>query len=163
MEDSKQLKELMSKELPNITYQKRRLYRTNQQEVLELFNIINQEVFDNKLSKPKIIVKTHIQRKWGECQGYHNKTQKNKSLCVILLNKNWYCKQWLITVLAHEMAHQYQWDILGNQRLLEGKQRLMSHGPSFYKFKNKLKSYGIPLKHRLSVIKWFKTQNLLKC
>lgn len=163
MEHSKQLKQLMSTKLPNITYQKRRLYRTNRQEVYELFDIINQEIFDGKLSKPKIIVKTHVHKKWGECQGYLNHVSNKKSLCIILLNKNWYCKQWLITVLAHEMAHQYQWDIQGNQRLLEGKQRLMSHGPSFYQFKGKLKSFGIPLKHRLNTIKWFKTQNLLRC
>lgn len=163
MEHSKRLSELMSTELPNLTYQKKRLYRTNLEEVYELFDIINQEVFDGELPKPKIIVKTHIQKKWGECQGYLNRTKKNKSLCVILLNKNWYCKQWLITVLAHEMVHQHQWDIQSEARVREGKDRLMSHGPSFYKFKNKLKSYGIPLKHRLSIINWFKTQNILKC
>lgn len=163
MEHSKRLLELMSTELPNITYQKKRLYRTNADEVYELFNIINEEIFNNELPKPKIIVKTHVHKKWGECQGYHNKSKKDKSYCVILLNKNWYCKQWLITILAHEMAHQYQWDVLGQKRILEGKDRLMSHGPSFYKFKNKCRIFGIPLKHRLSVINWFKTQNLLKC
>lgn len=163
MEHSKRLLELMSTELPNVTYQKRRLYRTNVEEVYELFDIINEEIFKNKLPKPKIIVKTHVHKKWGECQGYHNKAKDDESYCVILLNKNWYCKQWLITILAHEMAHQYQWDVLGQKRILEGKDRLMSHGPSFYKFKNKCRNFGIPLKHRLSVINWFKTQNLLKC
>lgn len=163
MEHSKRLLELMSTELPNITYQKRRLYRTDVEEVYELFDIINEEVFNNQLPKPKIIVKTHIHKKWGECQGYYNKNKDDESYCVILLNKNWYCKQWLITILAHEMAHQYQWDVLGDKRVVEGKERLMSHGPSFYKFKGKCRRFGIPLKHRLSVINWFKTQNLLKC
>lgn len=163
MEYSERLNKLMSEELPNITYQKRKLYRTTQREVYNLFDILNEEVFDNQLPKPKIIVKTHMHKMWGECQGFYHKTKNKKSKCVILLNKNWYCKQWLITILAHEMAHQYQWDIQGEKRILEGKNPTMNHGPSFYRFKKKLNTFGIPLRYRLSPTKWFATQNLLEC
>jgi hypothetical protein len=75
----------------------------------------------------------------------------------------WYCKQWLITVLAHEMCHQYQWDIQGMERLKRGKQPLMSHGPSFFVFRDKLKKHGISLKGAHSKRKWFWYQNLFKC
>lgn len=74
----------------------------------------------------------------------------------------WYCKQWLVNTLAHEMCHQYQWDIIGNQRLIEGKQPIMSHGPSFFVFREQLKEHGINLKTAHSKRKWFKYQNLFK-
>lgn len=74
----------------------------------------------------------------------------------------WYCRQWLITTLAHEMCHQYQWDIIGEQRISGGKDRLMSHGPSFFIFRDKLKDQGISLKTAHRSRKWFRYQNLFR-
>jgi hypothetical protein len=96
------------------------------------------------------------------CYGSLEMPSKAKSFCKIRLMDKWYCKQWLITVLAHEMCHQYQWDIQGMERLKRGKQPLMSHGPSFFVFRDKLKNYGISLKSAHSKRKWFWYQNLFK-
>lgn len=159
----KSLKDLMSEELPTLTHQRRRLYRAKRREVSRLFDLINQEVFDNKLPKPKIVIKTHVYKCWATCQGFYEREGKRKSKCVITLSRSWYCKQWLITVLAHEMVHQHQWDIEGIERELQGKEPIMSHGPSFFKFKQKLKTVNIPLKHRMSTSKWFVTQNMFRC
>ena len=74
----------------------------------------------------------------------------------------WFSPQWLVTILAHEMSHQYQWDILGKQRLAEGKEKIMSHGPSFFVFKDNLAKYDIPLKTSHSQGKWFKYQSMSK-
>ena len=75
----------------------------------------------------------------------------------------WFCRQWLITTLAHEMCHQYQWDIEGEKRLKEGKDRLMSHGPTFFQFRDKLKKHGISLKNAHGQRRWFRHQNFWKC
>ena len=75
----------------------------------------------------------------------------------------WFCKQWLIATLAHEMCHQYQWDILGPIRLDEGKQPILSHGPSFFVFRDKLAQHGIRLKSHYGMRRWLKYQNFQKC
>jgi hypothetical protein len=75
----------------------------------------------------------------------------------------WYSRQWLITVLAHEMCHQYQWDVQGLERLKKGKEPIMSHGPSFFVFRDKLKEHGIALKSAHSKRRWFLHQNMFKC
>jgi hypothetical protein len=90
-------------------------------------------------------------------------TSKKLSNCTITLSNKWYCRQWLILTLAHEMCHQYQWDILSHKRISEGKQPIMSHGPSFFLFKQKLNKHGIPLRRAHSVKDWFIHQNLHKC
>ena len=59
--------------------------------------------------------------------------------------------------------HQYQWDVIGDIRRKEGINPIMSHGPSFFYFKNELEEIGIPLKTGISIRKWFTTQDLQKC
>lgn len=84
------------------------------------------------------------------------------SHCRIRLMDKWFCPQWFITTLAHEMVHQYQWDVLGPEREQEGKDWLMSHGPSFYQFRPQLHEHNISLKTAHSQRRWFKHQNLFK-
>jgi len=65
-----------------------------------------------------------------------------------------------ISTLAHEMVHQYQWDIYSNIRVKRGLTRHMSHGPSFYIWRNKLSKYGIALKSTVQKDKeWFLKQD----
>jgi hypothetical protein len=75
----------------------------------------------------------------------------------------WFCAQWAVTVIAHEMVHQHQWDIEGPKRWRKGKDFLMSHGPTFFRFRDKLEKYGISLKTAHSQRKWFKHQDLFRC
>jgi hypothetical protein len=65
--------------------------------------------------------------------------------------------------VAHEMVHQYQWDIESKRRVRQGMGSIMSHGPTFYAWRDKLKKHGIPLKTCNDYDKWFKTQHLFKC
>lgn len=157
------LKEMMCSELPSMTSQRKRTYKPSHREVVALYRILNIEVFDGKLKMPKIHLKTRLREAWGICEGKDLSFSNTKSRCVIYLTNKWYCKQWLITTLAHEMVHQYQWDIYSQIRDKRGKESLMSHGPSFYIFRKRLKKHGIPLKEHASSIKWFKTQNMFKC
>ena len=157
------LAELMCGELPPIAYQKRLYYRTDHAEVVALYRLINKTIFNNKLIMPEIEVMPRCRKYWGMCYGSTVMPTKSKSYCKIRLMDKWYCKQWLINVLAHEMCHQYQWDVEGLRRLKLGKEPIMSHGPSFFVFREKLKKLGIPLKSAYSKKRWFKYQNLFKC
>lgn len=165
MAKNNQLRNLMAEDLPNRTSQKRLRYRTNHREVLALFKLINKEVFSNKLPTPKIEIMPNCRQYWGMCiaKSMILHEDHSKSNCVIRLMDKWYCRQWLITTLAHEMCHQYQWDILGYKRIKEGKNPLMSHGPSFFIYREKLEKHGIPLKKALGMRSWFKHQNMFKC
>jgi len=157
---------LMSHDLPNITSQKRLLYRTDEREVKKLFRLINREIFNGALPTPNIEVHSYCKMYWGICSSKNytiiNPNNK-KSECTIRVSDKWFCKQWLITTLAHEMCHQYQWDILGKKRVKCGLKPLMSHGSSFFIYKEKLARHGIPLKTAMRKGKWFKSQNMFKC
>ena len=157
------LKELMLEDLPSIAYQKRLSYRTDHAEVVRLYRMLNQAIFNNKLEMPEIEVMPRCRTYWGICFGSWDRIPRTRSYCTIRVMDKWFCKQWLITTLAHEMCHQYQWDVIGEQRLKQGKERLMSHGPSFYVFRDKLAKHGIPLKRHHRWRKWLKTQNIFNC
>lgn len=157
------LRDLMTDELPPLTYQRKISYYTNIREVKALYRLINATIFNDRLVMPKIYVRPRLQGMWGQCYGADTMYQKNKSRCVILLADRWYCRQWLIMGLAHEMVHQYQWDIYSKTRARKGLEPIMSHGPSFYIWRRKLKKYGIPLKEYNDHDRWFKTQHLFKC
>lgn len=157
------LSELMREELPPLAYQKRLLYRTDHTEVVALYKLLNKTIFNNQLAMPTIEVMPRCRKYWGYCAGSIERSKGKKSLCTIRLMDKWFCRQWLITTLAHEMCHQYQWDILGDKRIKKGLEPIMSHGPSFYLYRDKLKKYGIPLKRHYRMKRWLKTQNLFKC
>ena len=159
---SPRLSELMCEELPNIAYQRRLSFRTNEQQVIDIWKVLNKTIFDGKLSLPIIEVVPRCRQYWGICIGEYYRPKFKKSYCKIRVMDKWYCKQWLITTLAHEMCHQYQWDILGEERKQMGLEPIMSHGPSFYIFRDRLAKYGIPLKRHHRVKRWFKHQDMMK-
>lgn len=155
--------DLMREELPSIADQKRLRYRTDYDEVVKLYRMLNKHVFNNKLIMPEIEVMPRCRKYWGMCYGSLQMPTKTKSYCKIRMMDKWYCRQWLVIVLAHEMCHQYQWDVEGVKRLNKGKEPIMSHGPSFFIFRDKLKKLGIPLKSAHSKRRWLKHQNVFKC
>jgi len=152
----------MESPLPSIGQQKRLSYRTNINEVTRLYKMLNWYIFDNALSMPTLEVVPRCRKYWGMCYGSYDAPIRNRSSCKIRLMDKWYCKQWLVAVLAHEMCHQYQWDIQGLERRKVGKDPIMSHGPSFFVFRDRLKKHGISLKGAHSRRKWFLYQNLFK-
>ena len=161
MKNSK-LISLMNTELPTISQQKRKQYKTNEREVRKLFHIINEELFNNKLKIPKVIVKSKMYNVWGLCKGIKLPTL-HRSGCELVITKNHYCKQWLVMIIAHEMAHQYQWDILGLKKVAKGIEPSMSHGSTFFIHKKKFLKHNVPLKKVVHSRIWFDKQNLLKC
>lgn len=166
MARSNELYNLMSKELPSTTYQRRLGYRTTRREVFGLFRLLNRDIFNDQLPMPQIEIMSNCRDYWGMCisttEDYPD-YRYDKSYCIIRLSDKWYCRQWLISMLAHEMCHQYQWDIEGRRRTKKNKLPIMSHGPSFFKWRNKLEKHGISLKTSYSTKLWFRHQNLFRC
>ncbi len=165
MSKTSRLYELMSEDLPRKTYQKRLSYRTSKREVAALYGIINHEIFNDQLVRPEIQIMARCREYWGYCLANDilPKLDRTVSNCKIRLSDKWFCKQWLISTLAHEMCHQYQWDVESVHRIRKGKDPIMSHGPTFFKFKDKLAKHGISLKRSHGQKRWFKHQNLFKC
>lgn len=165
MSKSSQLYQLMCEDLPNLSYQKRLRYRTSHREVLAFYKIINEEIFNNKLPVPKIQIQARCRKYWGFCiaNDFHPGLDSSKSDCIIRLSDKWFCKQWLITTLAHEMCHQYQWDVESRKRARQGLEPIMSHGPTFFIFKEKLAKHGVSLKRAHGMKRWFRHQNFNKC
>jgi len=150
---------LMATPLPPKTLQRRLCYRPTVKEVVSTYNILNRYVFDNALHRPELQLCT-IQKAWGMCYGLLQVDENTGSHCKIRLMDKWYSTQWMVATLAHEMCHQYQWDIRGPERQEGGKDWLMSHGPSFFEHRDRLMDYNVPLKVSHSRRRWFKTQDL---
>lgn len=68
------------------------------------FHILNAAAFNNKLPFPQNIIVRPMNGAWGYCVGYTR--TKN---CVITISSRIKNKSLLLSTLAHEMSHQYQW------------------------------------------------------
>ena len=149
------LDEILQTPLPPIEYQKKRLFTPTETQVLDVHALLNKAIFDDKLPVPP--VRLRQSRHYGICKGF-DETHRKPHHAEIQLHRRFHCIQWMVFILAHEMVHQYQWDVDGIIRLNSGKKPLMSHGPSFYKFKPELAEIGIPLKVAYDSPLWLKTQ-----
>lgn len=154
------LKKLMDEPLPSKSYQRTHPYRPKIKEVKALFRLINREIFYNRLPMPKFEIR-RLKGAIGICAGREGPIRKTKSHCTLHLADRYYCRQWFISTLAHEMVHQYQWDVFSNMRVERGLPRHMSHGPTFYIWRKKLAKYNIALKQNTMKDKhWFKHQDV---
>jgi hypothetical protein len=152
------LHELLNRPLPSKRFQRKRLYRPSKEELCEAFDILNEHLFDNVLKRPSILVRSMPY--WGLCLGYDDDEPPYR--VKIRLSTDLFCHRWMVLILAHEMAHQHQWEIHGPKRKSMKREPLLSHGPSFFEFKAKFLEYGIPLKIMYDAKKWLKHQDLMK-
>ena len=149
----------MDEPLPSKSLQRTMPYRPKIKEVKAVYRLINREIFYNRLPIPKFELR-RLRGAVGICVGGYGPIRKTKSYCTIVLTDRYYCRQWMVATLAHEMVHQYQWDVYSNIRVKRGYPRLMSHGPSFYIWRKKLKKYGIALKaNSIYEHQWFDKQD----
>lgn len=156
------LVEIMELPLPPVYVQRKLPYRPTKSEVRYVYETLNYHIFDNKLHMPKLVIASHCRKYWGMCIAEVD-INYTGSHCTIKMMDKWFCPQWMVTTLAHEMCHQYQWDIDGPKRYKRGKDYILSHGPSFFIFKDKLAKHGISLKTSHGQRRWFKHQDLFKC
>ena len=155
-----QLIRLLNTALPSPSQQRRKPYRPTEQEINRIYSLINRAVFDGVMRRPGIVTGREVDA-LGWCIGL-KPPRSRRSGCVIRLTDKWFSVHWLIFVLAHEMCHQYQWDILGPERQARGQQPLMSHGPSFFQHRLRLAELGIPLLKKVYMYRWFQYQDLRK-
>ena len=159
------IRRIMEQPLPGITYQRRKSFRPSNEDIDYAYSIINRYVFDNRLIKPKIVQRT-LRKAWGSCQ-WEMEEQESGSWCTINLMDKWYCPQWFMNTLAHEMVHQWQWDVYrheyqswyGREMPIAGK----GHGPSFHSWRSQFEHYGLNLKTYHRTKKWFKYQDFTRC
>ena len=159
------VRSIMAMPLPSKTYQRRKLFRPNDDEVIYAYNIINKYVFDNVLKRPSIVQRP-MRKTWGICN-WHNEKQQTNTWCDIELSDKWFCQQWFMNTLAHEMVHQYQWDVYRwEHRDYYGREmptESNGHGPSFFMWRDEFDFYGLNLKTWFRQKKWFMYQDFNKC
>ncbi len=149
----------MQTPLPSKTRQKKCLYQPSKADAIRIYRILNKYIVDNSLTEPSIAIR--VIKYWGLCLGYSDDDNGNLH-CKIKLYYRYPCVQFFTAILAHEMAHQHQWEIHGPHRQLHKKTPLLSHGPSFYTHRVRLAEYGIPLRRAYGLKDWLRTQNLMK-
>ena len=159
------LRTLMFAPLPSITYQRRKLFRPTEYDVLYAYKIINYYVFDNQLRQPEIEI-GQTYRYWGYCQ-WNDTKQYTGSYCKIKISDKWFCQQWFLNTLAHEMVHQYQWDIY-RWEYQDAYHRNMDvrsggHGTSFFIWRDIFEHYNLTLKTAFGQKRWFKHQDFRRC
>jgi hypothetical protein len=155
----------MESPLPSITYQRRKQFRPTDIDVIYAYNAINRHVFENQLKRPEITL-GQIRDSWGNCSWLLKKDYTG-SHCRIWLADKWFCPHWFINVLAHEMVHQWQWDIYRwDHHEIHGREMHLDsggHGPSFFAWRDTFLDFGLHLKswHRQRL--WFAHQDFTKC
>ena len=148
--------------LPPIPQQKKLIYRPSIEDAIHVYDALNQCIFDNQLTRPTIYLKPRCRKYWGLCYS-DGELHDTGSYCEIRLMDKWYCVQWMVTILAHEACHQAQYDLDGIKREAAGKERIMSHGPSFFEYRERMNTFNIPLKTAYRQRKWMMIQDLMKC
>ena len=159
------IRAIMEQPLPGITYQRRKSFRPSDPDVYYAYNILNRYVFDNQLYKPQI-TQGRLIKCWGVCE-WHDEQQSYGTYCSIKLSDKWFCQQWFLNTLAHEMVHQYQWDINRWDHIeyygRDIHQNSGGHGPSFYMWRERFDTYGLKLKVSFGQRRWLKHQDFAKC
>ena len=97
------IRSMMAYPLPSITYQRKKSFRPTEEDIIYSYNILNKYIFNNQLVRPEI-TQGIIHKAWGLCQWHHNE-QATGSYCSIRLSDKWFCSQWFLNTLAHEMVH----------------------------------------------------------
>jgi len=114
----------------------------------ETYSLLNRYIFDNGLDPAQLEIK-RTRGYWGMCVGTTDIINDSFYVEKIVLSSRFAFKAQFIATLAHEMVHQFQWDVLSNERWGQGKQPIMSHGPSFFAWREPLSEYFIPLKREI--------------
>ena len=95
------------------------------------WNLLNNALFDGKLLPPRKIVVKDFRDEYGWCL-----PMATKGHVQLGINSEFDDRKTFITILAHEMIHQWQWTVIGE----------MTHGKTFWQWKDPLKKIlNLPL------------------
>ena len=143
---------LMSTPLPSKTKQRKLCFVPDKQLSRYVYTALNYAVFEGKLNQTTPISHRSMYSNWGNFSGY---IVKEHRLSKIRILPKYFCVQWFVTILAHEMIHAYQWEILRSDV------KLVDHGESFLALRPAFRQFGIPVTEHHNVVEWFKTQDIL--
>ena len=104
---------------------------------------LNISVFDGMLTPPvRFELRAFRDESLGWCKPYRWNSKKRR--VIIGINTELFDRRVFLCVLAHEMVHQWQWEVLGRWE-----DRDASHGKTFFSWRNKLRTrVGLPLQVR---------------
>jgi hypothetical protein len=162
------ISQYMTAPLPCVSEQKRLPFRPLPDETEALYKCINRHVFDNQLTQPEIVLAT-LQKAWGRCHWLDDRQRrsswgKHGTWCRIELYDKWFCPQWFCNTLAHEMVHQYQWDIERFDNTgFNIRENSGAHGPSFFAWRDRFAYWGLHLKTAHGQKRWFRHQDFRRC
>jgi hypothetical protein len=95
------------------------------------WNLLNNALFDGKLHPPHKIVCRAFRNDYGWCM-----PMSKKGKVQLGISSEFGDRKEFISVLAHEMIHQWQWTVDGN----------MTHGQTFWQWEKQLKRvFNLPL------------------
>ena len=97
------------------------------------FNILNEEIFNNQVH-PFYDIEI-LQKKGCHAEHIPYEEEGEKVYGVLSIADRFINRNEFLFTLAHEMVHQWQWMTLNRT----------DHGESFFKWKNKLAQFEIPL------------------
>ena len=156
------IRAIMEAPLPSLTYQRRLSFRPSYADINYAYNICNRYLFDNRLRKP-VITQGQRRQVWGFCS-WEDDYDHTGSYCKIVLMDKWFCPAWFIQTLAHEMVHQYQWDIHRfEEHNGDYEKNSGAHGPDFFMFRERFDYYGLRLKQWHGQKRWLTYQDWRKC
>ena len=113
-------------------------FRADVKTAIIIWHSLNRAIFYSRLTQPDHISIRDFRKTdwWGECEGKRRKRRYGEYYTkVIRLQRYWPNPKKFITAIAHEMVHQYEWEILHD----------MSHGKTFFAWEGKLNEKGISL------------------
>jgi len=115
--------------------------------VMRWWNLLNKALFDGKLRAPHTIEVKAYRNAYGYCT-----PMAEKGKVRLKINSEFYDRKEFITILAHEMIHQWQWTELYDQARdlpdIAGMrhEKTFWHGRTFWQWKKILKqSLDLPL------------------
>jgi hypothetical protein len=140
------LETMMSTPYPTKTDARKMAYRPSNKEAEKVFKAINGRIFGDILEVPPVRLK-RVRKAWGWCDGQY---KEKHGIWIpytkeIIMYPNYPSIHLFVATLGHEMVHHWQWTINSIERIAQGKKPLMSHGPSFYQWRDVFKKNGLPL------------------
>ena len=137
-------------------FDKTNQFVANHEHARIIWEALNHAVFNGVLEFPeKIIIQDRKKWDfWGECEGWQRGHRYGPHYTkAIRLQKTYLDPKRFIDVMAHEMVHQYEWDILNKS---------MTHRQSFFMWREQLDKFNIDLKTYHVQRRWFKFQSFKK-
>jgi len=110
-------------------------YETTQEDCEFWFRILNQEIFNNKLTPIDSFIISRRRGSYAFYESIMDTDDESYFEARIYMNNRYRSKKFFVEVFCHELVHHYQ--ALHNEPV--------GHGPSFLKWRDKLNKKGLHL------------------